>query len=131
MISRGTWHCMREEGLHHLQGLKQVVREKKQRLQRDVENGQVNASCSAAKTTCVKEFSEDELKELRTIIAETDANVLIMESGDLSGANSIDSCCVESIDDTSGTDMDLTSLAIDVPGPSFCDFDKDQSKKII
>ncbi|KAL1214400.1 Chaperone protein dnaJ 49 [Cardamine amara subsp. amara] len=120
--------------------------------------GANNASCSAAKTIGVKEFSEDELKnllkkkaksaimrklqELRTIIAETetDADGRKMETGDVNGGNAsssekkitIESCCVDSINDTSGTDKDLNSLealTIDVPGPDFCDFDKDRSEK--
>lgn len=116
------------------------------------------ASYFAAKSNSVKEFSEDELKnllkkkakpvisrklqELCTTIGETEtaANGRGMETEDHNGANAgssenknaIESCCVDTIHDTSGTDKDLDSLGaltVDVPDPDFCDFDKDRTEK--
>ncbi|KAF8085556.1 hypothetical protein N665_0663s0003 [Sinapis alba] len=105
------------------------------------------ASCFAPKSNSVKEFSDDELKNLlkkkaKLIIrrklqelAETDANrtedvnVANAGSSENKSAIGIGSCCIE---DTSGADKDLDplgGLTIEVTDPDFCDFNKDRTEK--
>ncbi|KAJ0260273.1 F132 [Hirschfeldia incana] len=114
-------------------------------MENAVAGGSNVASCFAPKSNTVKEFSDDELKNLlkrkakpilrRKLqeIAETDAkrrrmgtdDVNVADIGSSENKSDIGSCCVEY--NTSGTVKDLVPL--EVTDPDFCDFNKDRTEK--
>lgn len=149
---------VRREYTKRVAGLSSTIPPKRRKVMENAVAGANIASCLTPKSTGVKEFSEDELKnllkkkaksvisrnvqQLCTIVSETetDANGRGIETEDHNGFNAgsslnknvIDSCCMDSIKDTSATDKDLSSLralTVDVPDPDFCDFDKDRTEK--
>uniref|UniRef100_A0A1J3F017 DnaJ-like protein subfamily B member 14 n=1 Tax=Noccaea caerulescens TaxID=107243 RepID=A0A1J3F017_NOCCA len=115
-----------------------------------MENGVAGSNVAggfAAKSNTVKEFSEEDLKnvlkkkvkplvrrklqELCMAVPETaiDAHGRRMETEDLNGANAIESCSVDSILDSDKVLNSLEDLTVDVLEPDFCNFDKDRSEK--
>ncbi|KAG7567739.1 Chaperone J-domain superfamily [Arabidopsis thaliana x Arabidopsis arenosa] len=151
---------VRREYTKRVAGVLSTIPPKRRKVTENAVAGANIASCFAPKSTGVKEISEDELKNLLkkkaksvisrnlpalcTIVAETetDANGRGMETEDLNGfnagssvnKNAIESCCMDSVEDTSVTDKDLNSLGaltLDVTAPDFCDFEKDRTEKSI
>lgn len=88
----------------------------------------VAASCFAPKSNSVREFSDDELKNLLKKKAKPIISRKLQELAETDAHKSaIESFCLDSIEDTSGTDKDSDPL--EVTDPDFCDFNKDRTEK--
>ncbi|KAH0929827.1 hypothetical protein HID58_015554 [Brassica napus] len=88
----------------------------------------VAASCFAPKSNSVREFSDDELKNLLKKKAKPIISRKLQELAETDARKSaIESFCLDSVEDTSGPDKDLDPL--EVTDPDFCDFNKDRTEK--
>ncbi|KAF3558090.1 hypothetical protein F2Q69_00016703 [Brassica cretica] len=89
----------------------------------------VAATCFAPKSNSVREFSDDELKNLLKKKAKPIISRKLQELAETDAHKSaIESFCLDSIEDTSGSaDKDLDPL--EVTDPDFCDFNKDRTEK--